>query len=62
LRQGPWKIVWDKAGEKQWELYDLNSDRCETMDLAHCNPARVERMSADWFAWAKKVGVKLKDE
>lgn len=61
LRQGRWKIVWDKAGGKQWELYNLAADRCETENLAEDDPARVERMSADWFAWAEMVGLNLKD-
>nr|WP_246152027.1 hypothetical protein [Rubripirellula reticaptiva] len=55
IRQGNWKLVWDKT-IKDWELYDLGRDRCETVDLAGQNPERVKEMSADWFAWAKKTG------
>ena len=29
VRQGDWKLVWDKD-LKQWELYDLEADRTET--------------------------------
>ncbi|MGB7328646.1 MAG: arylsulfatase [Rubripirellula sp.] len=54
VRQGDWKLVWDKT-VKEWELYDLGRDRCETVDLASQNPERVKAMSADWFAWAKKT-------
>ena len=55
IRQGDWKLVWDKQ-VKVWELYDLSVDRCETDDLAARHPGRVEAMSADWFAWARQTG------
>ena len=55
VRQGDWKLVWDKT-IKAWELYNLNEDRCETTDLAAKHPDRVATMSKDWFAWAKKTG------
>lgn len=56
IRQGNWKLVWDKLNErKQWELYDLSKDRCELKDLADQETARVTAMSEAWFAWAKKV-------
>ena len=53
LREGKWKLVWDKL-EKRWTLFDLESDRTETNDLASANPQRVARLKKDWFAWAKK--------
>ncbi len=57
LRQGDWKLVWDsKIG--QWELYNLQVDRCETNDLASKQPARVEQMANAWFEWAAKVELK----
>ena len=56
IRQGDWKLVWDKMVEK-WELYDLSVDRCETNNLAGQHPQRVERMSAVWFDWAQRTGV-----
>jgi arylsulfatase len=62
LRQGPWKLVWDKLRDKQWELYNLDADRCETQDLAADAPDRVSQMAEDWFAWAEKVGLKLASE
>jgi arylsulfatase A-like enzyme len=61
LRQGNWKLVWDKLNpEKKWELYNLAEDRCEVNDLAATNPDRVSTMSDAWFAWADKVELKLK--
>ena len=49
------KLVWD-GRIKEWELYDLKADRCETNDLAAQQPDRVKAMSSDWFTWAKKTG------
>ena len=59
LREGDWKVVWDSGG-KQWELYNLAVDRCETQDLASADPERVERLSAAWFNWAKRTGIMIK--
>ena len=53
LRQGPWKLVSAKLG--RWELYNLEDDRTETNDLAAQHPARVQRMSREWFRLAKDV-------
>ena len=55
IRQGDWKLVWDKLGVKRWELYDLANDRCETEDLAALHPERVEMMAEAWFEWADMV-------
>jgi arylsulfatase len=54
LRDGPWKLLWD-AGEKRWELYDLATDRAETVDLAGQHPERVEAMAATWKKWAQQT-------
>ena len=54
IRQGDWKLVWG-ASDKQWELYDLKSDRSETKNLAAKFPQRVAAMSADWQAWRQHV-------
>ena len=59
LRQGPWKLVWDKLGEGHWQLYNLATDRCEIDNVASQYPERVDQMSSDWFAWAKRVGLKI---
>jgi len=59
LRQGRWKVVWDKL-VKQWELYDLETDRSETHNLATEQPARVADLTSAWYAWAKKTGLRVK--
>lgn len=61
IRQADWKLVWDKLSkEKKWQLYDLSNDRCEIEDLAGKHPTRVDKMTKDWFQWAKKVELKIK--
>ena len=57
IRQRQWKLCWDK-GVKKWELYNVETDRGETNDLADYNPRRVKEMSEAWYAWAESTGVK----
>ncbi|MDA1054213.1 MAG: arylsulfatase [Planctomycetota bacterium] len=57
VRQGKWKLVWDKL-VKEWELYDVAADRTETNDLAETHPDRAKAMADDWFAWADRTGNK----
>jgi arylsulfatase len=45
LRVGDWKIV--AAGTNAaWELYDLKTDRCESVNLAEKNPEKLREMIA----------------
>lgn len=48
LRVGDWKLVSSRGNANQWELYDLASDRSETVDLAAKQPYRVRIMAAQW--------------
>lgn len=69
LRKGKWKLVskaYDNAGHfrkvnnlasDQWELYDMERDRTETVDLAQKYPDRVNELSDLWQQWAKKTNV-----
>ena len=57
LRERQWKLCWDK-GIKKWELYNVETDRTETNDLAQYNRKRVKDMSEAWYAWAEKTGVR----
>jgi len=59
LRDGKWKVVWDKL-DKTWSLFDLKADRTETFDLAATNPALAKRLAKDWFTWAKRTGLNAK--
>jgi arylsulfatase len=55
IRSGDWKLVSKHRGD--WELYDMTTDRTEMNNLAAEQPERVKKMSAQWEAWAKRVGV-----
>ncbi len=55
IRIGDWKLVSKHPGK--WELYNIPADRTEMHDLAAAQPERVKEMSAQWEAWAKRVGV-----
>jgi arylsulfatase A-like enzyme len=57
LRQGKWKLV-RPARNKAWELYDLNVDGGETLNLAGTETKRVETMAAAWETWSRRVGVR----
>lgn len=56
VREGKWKLVshWPSYN---WELYDLEADRGETINLARQNHDVVSQLSVKYFDWAKKTGV-----
>ncbi|TVR54295.1 MAG: arylsulfatase [Spirochaetaceae bacterium] len=56
---GSWKAVWSKRTPEppRWELYDLESDRCELVDLAEAQPDVVTRLAAEWEAYRVRVGL-----
>jgi len=56
IRKGKWKLV-SEYPSKTWELYDLEKDRTETLNLAAIHPELVKELSADYTNWATKVGV-----
>ncbi len=47
LRVGNWKLV-ARGADGPWELYDLTTDRSESVNLAQKYPDRVREMSAQW--------------
>ena len=58
VRHGKWKALQDLGEtEGQWELYDLEADRCETNDLAAERPEIVEKLAEAWYAWAWRARV-----
>ena len=62
VRKGKWKLVTMgparrrrsieiEPGHENWELYDMETDRCELNDLAGKEPAVVNELDALWRAW-----------
>jgi len=56
VRDGKWKLVAERS--KDWELYDLSTDRCEMSNLATDDSHQVQRLAAMYDAWARRVGAK----
>ncbi|MCA9069857.1 MAG: sulfatase-like hydrolase/transferase, partial [Planctomycetaceae bacterium] len=55
VRDGEWKLV--AKENKPWELYNMTTDRTELHDLSQKDPERVEQMSKQWDAYAKRAAV-----
>ena len=54
FRDGKWKLV---AKSKEWELYDIESDRSELRNLASVYPKITWEMIEKYKNWAAHVGV-----
>lgn len=54
-RDGKWKLV--SYFDKPWELFDLDTDRSESADLAKRHPETVKRLNAAYMKWADRAGV-----
>ncbi|NND08796.1 MAG: arylsulfatase [Saprospiraceae bacterium] len=50
-----WKLV--AAVGKEWELYDMEADRCEDHNLAVDMPDKLAEMSRMYDEWADRAGV-----
>ena len=55
VRAGNWKLVSRHPGK--WELYDMNDDRTELIDLAAKNAPKVEELASLYDGWAQRCGV-----
>jgi arylsulfatase len=55
VRRGRWKLV--REYPRPWELYDMDTDRAETSDLAPVHPDTVQELADAWQLWADRVGV-----
>ena len=60
VRHDKWKLVWGVTA-KRWELYDMDTDRTETRDLAGDHPGVVAELSNAWQEFAVRVEVPLED-
>lgn len=56
VRKGKWKIV-SIFPSKEWELYNIETDRGETTNLASKNPDVVKELEKDYEDFAKANGV-----
>jgi arylsulfatase A-like enzyme len=58
---GDWKLhrIEAKTGRVTWELYDLATDRTESVDRLSAEPERAARMKADLTAWLRSVVASL---
>jgi arylsulfatase len=54
VRDGKWKLV-AKGPGGPWELYDMEADRTEMLDLAAAQPVKVKELVTQWEAWAGRV-------
>ncbi|MDZ7722261.1 MAG: arylsulfatase [candidate division KSB1 bacterium] len=52
MREGDTKAVFYN---KEWELYHIESDRNETIDLAQMRPDELKEMKKRWRRWYKSV-------
>ena len=60
VRAGKWKLVSRYRSENNlgpWELYDMETDRSETKDLAEKYPDRVKELAAMWQQYAERANV-----
>ncbi len=61
MRSGDWKLVsaYDYGTKKfkSWELYDLESDRSELIDLSNKYPEIMEKMIEEYELWVVRAGV-----
>ncbi len=52
VRSGPWKLF---RNDQRTELYNLNDDPSEQIDLATQHPQLVARLIGEWQAWETEV-------
>ena len=52
---GKWKLVAER--NDPWELYNMETDRTESHNLAEEQPERVKRLLAEYEQWSQRTGV-----
>ena len=55
IGRGRWKLVREHGAP--WELYDVDLDRAELVDLSASRADLVAELAIAWSAWARRVGV-----
>ena len=69
VRYGKWKLIskadkansfiWDQMEvlpKEAWELFDMEKDRTETINIADDHPEVVTELSGMWTVWANRAG------
>ena len=64
VRQGAWKAVLMERpfGNGQWQLFDLDADPGETVDLARLEPDRLAQMLEAWENYAARNNIIISDD
>ena len=57
IRDGKWKLVEAAGRESKWELFDIETDRIESHNLADARPEVVRDLLAEYDRWAARCGV-----
>ncbi|MDA1015002.1 MAG: arylsulfatase [Planctomycetota bacterium] len=57
IRRGKWKAVQSRQGGA-WQLFDLEADGTETVDLAKREVDRTKELASHFEIWRKRVGAK----
>ncbi len=55
IRHGKWKL--SKIKERDWELYNIENDRNELVNVADIYPELVEKLTSMWKQWADRTNV-----
>lgn len=55
IRMNKWKLV--QRHKKDWQLFDMEKDRTETINLANKYPERLNTLKDKYQHWANRVGV-----
>ncbi len=59
VRQGGWKLVRgnQRYNDRQWELYNIDQDRCETNNLIEKYPKKARKLEKQWLDWAVRMKI-----
>lgn len=60
VRDGKWKLVAERP--EKWQLYDIEKDRTERVDLSSKYPEVVKELEEKYAAWYKRVGAEPYDK
>ena len=63
VRQGSWNLLemYSPQGTGKWQLYDVNTDLAEEIDLANSRPDKLKELIELWDVYADENNVVLPD-